>query len=309
MTYKHLPFLITITLMVFCSACTKDENPPANEDNVFFDEVISIPVIVHVVNYEPDPFTISDEKIQSQIDVLNQDFRKQNPDHIKTPDAFIDLVADVAITFFLATTDPHGKPTTGIIRTESDVIGFDGKDLTGGTPIEDLKLFFTEKGGQDAWPRDKYLNIWIADLSDLHGNLGLAGYAQFPDADPRIDGVVIDPRVFGTLAPLEPVHNLGRTATHEIGHWLNLRHIYGKNGDCAEGDLVDDTPNQKSQYSGNPTHPQNSCNSNDMFMNFMDYVNDESMYMFTIGQKRRMRDLFNPGGLRSALYLNNRNTN
>ncbi|MDO5979760.1 zinc metalloprotease [Flavivirga spongiicola] len=311
MTYKHLPFLIAIVLIVFCTAsCSKDDNPPINspieEGDVSFGEVITIPVVVHVVNYTPKPFIISDEKIQSQIDVLNQDFRKKNPDHIKTPNEFIDLVADVAIEFSLATIDPDGNPTSGIIRTEGNVIGFDGRDLTGEIPIEDLKLYFTEKGGQDAWPRDKYLNIWIADLSDYTGELGLAGYAQFPNVDPRIDGVVIDPRVFGTLAPLNPGNELGRTATHEIGHWLNLRHIYGKNGDCEEGDLVDDTPNQKSQYSGSPTHPQNSCNSNDMFMNFMDYVSDQSMYMFTIGQKRRMRDLFNPGGLRRELYLNNK---
>ncbi|MDO5968437.1 zinc metalloprotease [Flavivirga aquimarina] len=303
MPHKYLFFLLAIALIIFCSACTKDT---PQENNIPFDEVITIPVVIHVVNYKPEPFTISDEKIRSQIEVLNQDFRKKNPDHIKTPDEFIGLVADIAIEFSLATIDPNGNPTTGIIRTESDVTGFDGKSITDETPIEDLKLYFTNKGGQDAWPRDKYLNIWIADLSDRYGNLALAGYAQFPNSDPKIDGVVIDPRVFGTLPPLEPIHSLGRTATHEIGHWLNLKHIYGKNGDCEDGDLVDDTPSQESEYNGNPTHPQNSCNSNDMFMNFMDYVDDQSMYMFTLGQKRRMRNLFNPGGLRRELYLNNR---
>lgn len=102
--------------------------------------MITIPIIVHIVNYEPDPFTISDEKILSQIDVLNQDFRKQNPDHIKTPNEFIDLVADVAITFSLATIDPNGNPTTGIIRTESDVTGFDGRDLTDKRHLNDLTM-------------------------------------------------------------------------------------------------------------------------------------------------------------------------
>ncbi len=295
--------------MVCHSACTKNENslPEDSQDNnVPFDEVITIPVVVHVVNYKPSPFTISDEKIQSQIDVLNLDFRKKNPDYTKTPDEFIDLVADVGLKFTLATIDPDGSPTNGIIRTESDITGWDGKTITDNTPVEDLKLYFTEKGGQDAWPRNKYLNIWIADLSDRNGNLGLAGYAQFPNADQRIDGVVIDPRVFGTLSPLESAHKFGRTATHEIGHWLNLLHIYGEDNSCDIGDLVDDTPNQESQYNGSPTYPQNSCNSNDMFMNFMDYVNDESMYMFTIGQKIRMRALFNPNGLRRQLYLNNK---
>ncbi|GAA3649231.1 zinc metalloprotease [Flavivirga jejuensis] len=309
MVRKYIFFLITIVFILFCSACSKDENPPPKspqDRNVPFDEVITIPVIVHVVNYKPDPFTISDEKIQSQINVLNKDFRKKNSDYIKTPDEFINLVADVGIEFTLATKDPNGNPTTGIIRTESDVTGFDGISGTENFPIEDLKLFFTEKGGQDAWPRDKYLNIWIADLSDRNGNLGLAGYAQFPNADPRIDGVIIDPRVFGTLPPLQSRYELGRTATHEIGHWLNLFHIYGEDGNCENGDMVDDTPNQKSQHIGSPTHPQNSCNSNDMFMNFMDRVNDASMYMFSIGQKRRIHALFNPDGLRRELYLNNK---
>ncbi|NMH89759.1 M43 family zinc metalloprotease [Flavivirga algicola] len=308
MTLKHLPFLSTIILTLLTSACSKDEN--SNKENpetsIPFNEIITIPVVVHVVNYIPDPFTISDEKIQSQIDVLNQDFRKKNPDYVKTPDEFINLVADVGIEFSLATIDPEGNPTTGIIRTKSHVTGFDGINQIENTPIEDLKLFFTDKGGQDAWPRDKYLNIWIADLSDRNGNVTLGGYAQFPDVDPRMDGVIIDPRVFGTLPPLIPKHQLGRTATHEIGHWLNLLHIYGENGHCENGDLIDDTPDQKSQYLGNPTYPQNSCNSNDMFMNFMDRVNDESMHIFTIGQKRRMRDLFNPGGLRRKLYLNSK---
>ncbi len=303
---KNLPFLIVVILIVFNSACSKDKSSDAPQEDVPFDEIIHIPIVVHVVNYTPDPFTISDEKIQSQIDVLNQDFRKKNPDHTKTPDEFAHLVTDVGIEFSLATTDPNGKPTTGIIRTEGLVTGFDGIDITEETPIEDLKLFFTVKGGQDAWPRDKYLNIWVADLSNRNGDLGLPDYAQFPDADPRIDGVIIDPRVLGTLPPLATGHRFGRTATHEIGHWLNLLHIFGGEGNCEKGDLVDDTPIQKYQYKGNPTHPQNSCGSNDMFMNFMDYVDDQSMYMFTIGQKRRIRDLFNQGGLRRSLYLNNR---
>lgn len=295
------PFISVIGFVaLFFSSCSN--NPPVDHINeeVPIEEVIKIPIVIHVVNYTPDPFTISDEKIRSQIDVLNQDFGKKNSDYIKTPGEFINLVADVDIEFYLATTNPDGNPTTGIIRTESEVTGFDGRDA----PINELKLYFTDKGGQDPWPIDSYLNIWISDLSNRNGELALAGYAQFPGGDPRSDGVVIDPRVFGTLPPLEPSRKLGRTATHEIGHWLNLKHIYGEDGDCKNGDLVDDTPKQRSSYSGNPIHPKNSCESTDLFMNFMDGVNDESMYMFTKGQKERIRSNFNPNGLRRALYNN-----
>ena len=296
--------VIFLYLIVGLYSCNSDETIPVENPE---EDIITIPVVVHVVNYTLAPFTISDEKIQSQIDALNLDFRKKNPDYIKTPDEFIDLVADVGIEFSLATIDPNGNSTTGIIRTESNVSGWDGQIEQGNTPIEDFKLYYTDKGGQDAWPTNKYLNIWIADLSDRLGRLGLPGYAQSPGTDPRIDGVVIDPRVFGTLAPLESRYELGRTASHEIGHWLNLKHIYGEDGNCENGDLVDDTPTQKSQYRGDPIHPQNSCNSNDMFMNFMDYVNDDAMYMFTKGQKERMRALFSPNGLRRELYLNIKN--
>ena len=302
--------IVTIFFISTLLSCKRNEEISIPEvtipDLVPTDEVIEIPVVVHVVNYSPDPFVIDQEKITSQLEVLNQDYRKQNSDWTKTPEEFIDLVADVKIEFKLATVDPTGNPTTGIIRTESEVTGFDGVTVDG-DDIENFSLYFSDKGGQNAWPKDQYLNIWIADLSDRHGNLSLAGYANPPGCDPRIDGVVIDPRVFGTTGQLEPTLNSGRTATHEIGHWLNLRHTYGKDGSCQDGedgDLVDDTPIQHTQHTGRPVHPVASCGSNDMFMNFMDRVEDQAMYMFTQGQKQRMRALFNEGGLRRTLYLN-----
>lgn len=306
---KCLPNIATIMLIIFFYSCSDDENNLVEipeEVIVPPDEIIKIPIVVHVINPPSRPFVISDEKIQSQIDVLNKDYRKKNEDYVKTPDEFIGLVADVGIEFYLATTDPDGKPTTGIIRTEADISGFSGRDLTGELPIEDYKLFFDNKGGQDIWPSDKYLNIYIADMTDRWGKLGLAGYAYFPGADPRIDAVVIDPRVFGTLPPLEPRYELGRTGTHEIGHWLNLKHIYGKDGSCEVGDEVADTPDQESQNLGKPIHPKNSCDNNEMFMNFMDRVDDDTMFMFTNGQKERIRALFNEGGARRTLYLENK---
>ncbi len=296
--------LVALLVLMLIASCTKENDIPFEvTPTVPINEIITIPIVVHVINYTPDPFLISDEKIFSQIDVLNQDFRKLNPDHINTPDEFKHLVADVGIQFRLATVDPNGNPTTGIIRTESTVLASDGQEENGA--IEDRKLYFTNKGGQDAWPNDKYLNIWIADYSDRFGNLALPGYANPPGSDIRIDGVVMDPRVFGTLEPLAINHEYGRTATHEIGHWLNLRHIFAGERNCDSSDLVDDTPTQFESYLGQrPTYPKVSCGSNDMFMNFMDYVADDAMYMFTKGQKERMRALFNEGGLRRELYLN-----
>ena len=300
--------ILTLLIVSFIIACSNDDTtvPPENiPKTVPSTEIITIPVVVHIINFTPDPFEISDEKIFSQILVLNEDFRKLNPDYINTPDEFMPFVADVRIEFRMATVDPDGNPTTGITRTESMLTASHGQEgLVDFVEIEDRKLYFTDKGGQNAWPNNKYLNIWIADSSNHAGTLGLPGYANPPGSDPRIDGVVMDPRVFGTLEPLVAYNNKGRTATHEIGHWLNLRHIFAGDKSCDTSDLVEDTPNQYESYSKRPTHPQTSCDSNDMFMNFMDYVADDAMTMFTKGQKERMRALFNEGGLRRDLYLN-----
>ncbi|MDW7694379.1 zinc metalloprotease [Flammeovirgaceae bacterium SG7u.111] len=307
MKLNFLFLYLTLIAILFSCEQNDDIDPKLDvPDAVPENEIIRIPVVVHVVNYAPSPFEISDEKIQSQIDVLNRDYRKKNPDYLKTPDEFMDLVADVGIEFHLATEGPDGKATTGIIRTESTVSGFDGRSLDDSVPIEDLALYFADKGGQDAWPNDKYLNIWIGDMTSRSGKVLLGGYANFPGSDPRIDGVVLEPRVVGTLPPLSETNNLGRTATHEIGHWLHLLHIFAKDSDCASTDSVADTPPQYAQYQGRPTYPKMSCGSSDLFMNYMDYVHDDAMFMFTKGQKKRMRSLFDKGGARRELYLNSR---
>ena len=218
----------------------------------------------------------------------------------------MDRVADVGIEFELATIDPAGQPTNGITRTASNVNGWDGI-ASPERSVEDRALYFTTKGGHDAWPTDRYLNIWVAELSNRFGELGLAGYAQLPgQSDPRIDGIVVDPRVFGTLSPLAEGHTLGRTTTHEIGHWLNLKHIFGVDANCLSLHEVEDTPPAANAYNGKPTFPQISCGTNSMFMNFMDLVHDDAMFMFTNGQRSRMRSVFLEGGPRRALYLNSK---
>ncbi len=291
-------------LLLWLAGCRQEVPvlPPAGPTHTgpASDEIIRIPVVVHVL-YSREAFNISDAKIASQLAVLNQDYRKRNADRDKTPAEFAPLAADAGIEFYLATRDPQGNPTTGITRLRTTVDGWNGKTPGNQQPVEALPLYFTAKGGRDAWPTERYLNVWVAELSDRRGELGVAGYAQVPGADPRIDGVVIDPRAFGTLPPLADAHRLGRTATHEVGHWLNLLHVFA-NENCVSADGVNDTPAAAGPYTGSPAYPQYSCGQSSMFMNFMDWVNDESMYLFTQGQRERMRAVFAEGGVRHTLY-------
>jgi Pregnancy-associated plasma protein-A len=257
--------------------------------------IIRIPTVVHVL-YEEDieDSNISVEKINSQITALNEDFRRGNEDIVNVPAEFADRVADIEIEFELATVDPDGGETDGITRTPNQATTSEA-------------IYFTNSGGKDAWPADQYLNIWVKDGADRHGEVPAPGYGQPPGGDPLTDGIVVAYQAFGTIRPLVDGLRKGRTATHEIGHWLNLRHIYAVPDDCSSSDFVDDTPTAYGPYSGNPTHPSASCGSSDMFMNFMDRSADETLIMFSEGQKVRMREVFAMGAGRSDLYLNIRN--
>lgn len=239
--------------------------------------VTVVPVVVHVV-YNGAAQNISDAQIHSQIDVLNQDFRKTNPDVSSLPAPFQPLAADARIEFELATTDPAGAATSGITRTSTTTAGF----------TDDNKVKHASTGGADAWPRDNYLNLWVCRLSG-----GLLGYAQFPGGPPDTDGVVIRDTAFGNTGTAAAPFNLGRTATHEIGHWLNLRHIWGDDGTgCSGDDFVADTPNAAGANSGIPSFPHVTCGNGpngDLFQNYMDYTDDAGMFMFTAGQVTRMQ--------------------
>lgn len=251
--------------------------------------IITIPVVVHVV-YNLQSGNISEAQIQSQIDVLNKDFRKVNTDFGNTPGIFQPLAADCEIQFVLAKRDPNGDSTNGITRTYTAVSTFNGNN--------NVKNSAT--GGKDPWPSDQYLNIWVCKLSN-----GLLGFGQFPGGPASTDGVVIANKAFGTMGTALAPFNKGRTTTHEVGHWLNLFHIWGDDGGgCFGSDMVDDTPNQGAENYGCPSFPKISCNNTphgDMFMNFMDYTDDACMTMFTLGQKNRMEALFIPGGARYSL--------
>lgn len=252
--------------------------------------IITIPVVVHVV-YNTAAQNISDAQIQSQIAVLNKDFRKLNPDVANTPAAFSGLAADAQIEFCLAKRDPAGNATTGITRTQTTKTSF--------SDVGDY-IKYNSQGGKDAWDRNQYLNLWVGNLSD-----GLLGYAQFPGGPAATDGVVCTYTGFGTTGTAAAPFNLGRTATHEVGHWLNLYHIWGDdNGACTGSDQCADTPNQADSNGGCPTFPKITCSNTpngDMWMNYMDYTDDRCMYMFTAGQKARMDAVIDAGGFRASL--------
>ena len=237
---------------------------------------VTIPVVVHVV-YNTAAENISMAQIRSQIAALNKDYNATNPDKSKTPAVWAGLVSDTLIQFKLAAKDPNGKKTSGVTRTKTDETGFSADD--------GVKSKTT--GGANAWPSSKYLNIWVCTLAG-----GLLGYAQFPGGPAKTDGVVCLNTAFGTTGTATAPFNLGRTLTHEVGHWLNLRHIWGDTEDCTGSDLVDDTPNAAGPNFGKPTFPHVTCTNGpngDMFVNYMDYVDDAAMVMFTSGQVVRMR--------------------
>ncbi len=247
---------------------------------------IKIPVVIHVI-YHREVENISDEQILSQLEVLNEDYRRFNKDAIKTPGRFRKLAADTGIEFVLANLDPQGNPTTGITRTYTSNTIF---------AAFENEMKYNASGGIDAWPTHQYLNIWICPLG-----MGVLGYAQFPGGPIDTDGVVIDYKHFGTLGTVKPPFHLGRTTTHEVGHYLNLRHIWG-DGPCDFDDAVDDTPLADGPSQGCPGESY-SCGSHNMPQNYMDYTDDACMNLFTRGQAYRMRALFSPGGARESLLF------
>ena len=243
---------------------------------------IIIPCIVHVV-YENAQENISDAQVQSQIDRLNKDFSATNSDYNQVPSIFTNVRSgDTDIRFELI-----------------EIKRFSNSRSTWGTnnavkqaypPIEPARI----------------LNMWVADIGG-----GILGYAQFPGGNPATDGVVMSPQYFGDASVsggsnfyLSAPFDGGRTATHEVGHWLNLRHIWGDGG-CSVDDFVNDTPVAGGPNNGCPAPGTNSCSGglSDMFMNYMDYVNDDCMFMFSAGQDARMQATFSNGGGREGFLL------
>ncbi|MCX2743725.1 choice-of-anchor J domain-containing protein [Mangrovivirga sp. M17] len=243
---------------------------------------IVIPCIIHVV-YGNSQENISDAQIQSQIDRLNKDYSATNSDYDNTPSEFQSVRSgDTQIRFEIIEIKRYAN--------SRDTWGTNDAVKAAYPPIEP----------------DRILNMWVADIGG-----GILGYAQFPGGDPATDGVVMSPQYFGDASVaggsnfyLSAPFDQGRTATHEVGHWLNLRHIWG-DGNCSADDFVSDTPVAGNPNYGCPSPGTNSCSGgqDDMFMNYMDYVDDACMFMFSAGQDARMQATFSNGGGREGFLL------
>jgi hypothetical protein len=243
------------------------------------------PVVFHILHN--NNFTnISDAQIFSQMEVINNDFQKLNADWPNIPAVWQGLVANCEIKFCLASKDPNGNYSNGIVRKYTDSTNF----VLRHTP----KLNST--GGSDAWPTDQYINIWVVP-GLFNGTTNTLGYATFPwDLAGYGDGVVLRHNVFGTTGTAAAPFDRGRTLTHELGHFFGVKHIWGDDqsspNQCSGSDGCDDTPNQAVQSFGCPGFPLTDACSNSnpgiMFMNYMDYTDDACMYMFTPNQKSYM---------------------
>jgi hypothetical protein len=263
-----------------------------------YDTIYNIRCVFHVVYQNVDE-NIPDSVIYSQIEVLNEDYRRLNADSVKTRGVFLPVAADARIQFQLATTDPDGNPTNGITRTVGNPQGF-----LGFSPFDD-NVKSAALGGKDPWPTDRYLNIWVCSV--LNG-FGVLGYAYPPDnapnwpngsgSDSAKQGVVLHYPVVGRnfSTPIDATVAKGRSAVHEIGHYLGLRHIWG-DGDCTEDDGIADTPDADAAHQQTCDTASNSCTEAsspqvpDMIENYMDYSDDRCLNMFTLGQIGIMRSM------------------
>jgi len=258
---------------------------------------IIIPVVVHIVSHTAAE-NIDDARVTEQIARLNLDYQRLNTDAGSVPAEFAGVASNMQIRFQLAARDPNCMATSGITRTNTTQTSFSVPNDAQSTDIAFNPVKSTAAGGIDAWPADRYLNIWVCNMTG-----GVLGYSSFPGFPANVDGVVILYTAFGNTSGN---YNLGRTATHEIGHYLNLFHLFQSDGTmgpgcygttdgtcAASGDRVCDTPPTAQPNYNCPSPTLNSCTEtptdhHDQWMNFMDYPYDVCMYMFTSGQKERV---------------------
>ncbi len=246
------------------------------EQNIIYD----IPVVFHVV-YKNTAQNIPVARINEQITRLNEDFSRTNTDASLTPAGFLPIVGPTNIRFHLATTSPTGATTTGIVRTSTA----SSSNFT----VSNNNVKKTSFGGVAPWDPANYLNIWVCEISG-----SVLGYAQFPGGTAATDGVVIGYQYVGNTTDAQ--YNKGRTATHEVGHYLGLLHIWGDDGSsCSGSDAIGDTPNQAGENYFCPSFPlYDGCATSGngaMFMNYMDYVDDDCMNAFTLNQTAKMESV------------------
>ncbi len=245
------------------------------QNNQRTEAIATIPVVFHVVL--PNGATVSDQQLMAQIDTLNKDYGGTNGDSVNIPPYFKPLFGKSIIRFCLAQQDPNGLPTTGINYYLTTQTSFPN----------DNTVKHAATGGADAWNTQKYLNIWICPIAN-----NILGFSTFPnDNAPADQGVVIDYRAIpgGSYTG----YNGGKTATHEVGHYFNLYHIWGDdNGGCNGTDFIDDTPNQADFTADAPVGVKtDNCTTTSpgiMYQNFMDYTRDSYLVLFTITQVSRM---------------------
>lgn len=277
--------------------------------------IYQIPIVFHVV-YNAAAQNIDDSCILNQLQILNDAYRNKHADTGKTRAIFKPFAADAEIQFILATKDPNGNPTTGITRSLTNIPKFGDLLALYSNNFDSVeRIKSTAQGGMDPWPTTEYLNIWIADMSDPNYGIALLGYATPPlnplppnwptgSFPPLADGVVLQYQTVGNNNPnagdLQGLSLAGRTAVHEVGHYLGLRHIGGDAQTCGQStDGIGDTPTmlQSTQIANAcQSATANSCtvgitDTVDMWENYMDYSNDICQTLFTHGQVALMKDV------------------
>lgn len=300
------------------------ESAKANQNKS--NSIYTIPVVIHVVYNTPEQ-NLPDSVLLNQIEILNQDYNRENPDTVNLRSEFLPIAGDPQIKFQLAQIDENGMPTTGITRTSTGTTSFGSLAVLGGS-FADLEMVkSTVDGGHDPWDQSRYMNIWICNMAiDFFGQQipAILGYATPPPGLPNwpggstnglSDGVVLQFQAVGSNNPnpLDTGGSIidveGRTATHEVGHYLGLRHIWG-DGDCTEEDGVDDTPNADAESQQDCDPSKNTCTDNiigmdlpDMIENYMDYSAETCQNSFTQGQADLMHGVLD--GPRFDLVNNN----
>lgn len=296
--YMNMRFIIFIFFLVYYNygfsqfhKCavednrTIDSNRENNEKDSFDPEIMNrdvvyLPLVFHVFNKINSKYIITEKDIYLQLDALNKAFSAKNYDIKNVPDVFQDLISDSGFKFCIGFREVEDGIEKGIefIETSEDNLG----DELLESDNRRRRIKYKSKGGADAWDSDKYINIWVGEMSYA------LGHSTFPHED-TVDEFKNEAGIIINLNTLPGNYSRGRILVHEMGHYFNLKHIWGSmDENCILDDDVDDTPLQYGPYYGCPIGIQKTCNTLDMYMNYMDYTNDDCSLFFTKGQTERM---------------------